>query len=258
MLVAAAALFGGGVSGICLLLFGFNSWLDRLIALSILVVGAPSLTELVDLSKDERAKLFERAFSFAKSRKLHVGAVLLWVSLYMVIPFFMLVSCIVLKIITLPKFSGSAAIKLGPWVDFVSFGLGVPILLFLMVYSYVSLIVAACAIQKAQKAANLAFSYSVKYILPIGVVALVFTLLGSIAGVPNDIRQIFMMETLFGYSNTALKIGMQFWQGAVSVIMFPLSFIPVCEILRHHLRDDALALIKDIQPAIFNQKSAQL
>jgi hypothetical protein len=117
----------------------------------------------------------------------------------------------------------------------------VPNILFLVIYSFVSLIVSACSPLKPQRAATLAFKLSWKFYWPLAIVSALFAVLSFALGAPSDLLQMATVEkTLAQYDPTAKTIS-HVWSSFLSVILFPLSFVPICDVLRPQLRDDLLA-----------------
>lgn len=241
LILVFATLLLGCLLGVAFMILGFGGWLVRLGAYSIALVKAPSIKYLAALSKDERKAWFKSALVEVEPLKIHIGAVLLWVTAYMVFPLIIVAGCTMVKIITMPVFMGAMAIKLPAWIDFACAFAIVPNILFLVIYSFVSLIVSACSPLKPQRAATFAFKLSWKFFWPLGIVSALFAVLSFALGAPSDLLQMATVEkTLAQYDPTAKTIS-HVWSSFLSVILFPLSFVPICDVLRPQLRDDLLA-----------------
>lgn len=241
LILVFATLLLGCLLGVAFMILGFGGWLVRLGAYSIALVKAPSIKYLAELSKDERKAWFKTALVEVEPLKIHIGAVLLWVTAYMVFPLIIVAGCTMVKIITMPVFMGAMAIKLPAWIDFACAFAIVPNILFLVIYSFVSLIVSACSPLKPQRAATFAFKLSWKFFWPLAIVSALFAVLSFALGAPSDLLQMATVEkTLAQYDPTAKTIS-HVWSSFLSVILFPLSFVPICDVLRPQLRDDLLA-----------------
>jgi hypothetical protein len=241
LILVFATLLLGCLLGVAFMILGFGGWLVRLGAYSIALVKAPSIKYLAALSKDERKAWFKSSLVEVEPLKIHIGAVLLWVTAYMVFPLIIVAGCTMVKIITMPVFMGAMAIKLPAWIDFACAFAIVPNILFLVIYSFVSLIVSACSPLKPQRAATFAFKLSWKFFWPLAIVSALFAVLSFALGAPSDLLQMATVEkTLAQYDPTAKTIS-HVWSSVLSVILFPLSFVPICDVLRPQLRDDLLA-----------------
>lgn len=240
LILVFATLLLGCLLGVAFMILGFGGWLVRLGAYSIALVKAPSIKYLAELSKDARKAWFKGALAEVEPLKIHIGAVLLWVTAYMVFPLIIVAGCTMVKIITMPVFMGAMAIKLPAWIDFACAIAILPNILFLVIYSFVSLIVSACSPLKPQKAAGLAFKLSWKYFWPLAIVSAFFGVISFALGAPSDLLQMATVEkTLAQYDPTSKTIS-HVWSSFLSVILFPLSFVPICDVLRPMLRAELL------------------
>ncbi|HIA54355.1 MAG TPA: hypothetical protein EYN91_20095 [Candidatus Melainabacteria bacterium] len=241
LLLAMAVLLMGGSLGIAFLVLGFGGWLVRLGAFSILLVKAPSLKALAALSKAERKSAFKNALRDIEPKKIHIGGVLLWVSAYMLFPLFLVMGCTMVKMITMPSVMGSMALKLPSWIDYACAVAVIPNFLFLVVNSFVSLVVAACSPLKPQKSANFAFKLSWRFFWPLSTVSIFFSVLGFGLGAPSDLLQMLSLEKVVIQVDPNAKVISQAWSSVLSLVMFPMSFVPICDILRPLLREELLA-----------------
>ena len=241
LILAMATLLMGGLLGITFLVLGFGGWLVRLAAFSMTLVKSPSTAALVGLTKDARKTVFKSARIDIEPKKIHIGGVLLWVSAYMLIPSFVVMGCTMVKMITMPSVMGTMALKLPAWVDYACAIAVIPNFLFLVIFSFVSLVVAACSPLRPQKSAHLAFKLSWRYFWPLSIVSAFFSLLSFGLGAPSDILQMLSVEKIVIQYDPVVKVVSQVWSAALSLILFPLSFVPICDILRTQLRDELLA-----------------
>lgn len=240
LLMAAGVLMLGLLLGLAFIIIGFGGWLFRLAAFSAVLIEAPSIEHLCGLAKDVRKATFKAAIAATEPKKIHIGAVLFWATLYMLLPFFLLSACTVLKLISMPMIVGASAIHLPAWGDMLCNIVAIPNFLFLLVFSVVALVVAACSPLKPRPAATLSLKLSCRYILPLSVISIAFTLLSCAIGAPNDLRQMMDPQAVVGERDPIIRVANHVWQSLVSILLFPLSFTPFCDVLRPQLRDDLL------------------
>ncbi|MBC8000585.1 MAG: hypothetical protein IAF58_21735 [Leptolyngbya sp.] len=236
LLVAGAALLFGLVFGMTFLLLGFGGWLMCLSAYSKVLVDATSVFEIANLSKEKAHEIFKNAFLFVDNKRVHIGLVLLYSSLYMIFPFIVIIAIGAFKAASMPEIFQQSALKVGAWPDIVSTVVGIPVVTAMTIYSFTSLIVAASANLTPRAAANLALSLSWKLFFPLALVTFVFVFLNACAGAPSDLKQMISVDTLIQKQNMTVKSLSHLWQGLISIILFPLTLTPVCEILRPSLR----------------------
>jgi hypothetical protein len=241
LLLAMATLLIGGFLGITFLVLGFGGWLVRLAAFSVALVKSPSIAALAALSNDARRAAFKAARVEVEPKKIHIGGVLLWVSAYMLLPLFVVMGCTMVKMLTMPSVMGAMALKLPAWVDYACVVAVLPNFLFLVIFSFVSLVVAACSQLRPQKSAHLAFKLSWRYFWPLSIVSVFFSLQSFALGAPSDLLQMLSVEKVVVQYDPAVKVVSQVWAAAVSLLLYPLSFVPICDILRPQLRDHLLA-----------------
>lgn len=241
LLFAIAALLMGFILGLSFMVLAFGGWLLRLAAYSIALVEAPSLTYLGSLSKQDRTTWLKTAIAAAEPKKVHIGGVLLWVTLYMLFPFIVVLGCTAVKMITMPSFMGAMALKLPGWIDPACAVAALPNFLFLVIFSFVSLVVAACAALRAQQAASLAFKLSWKYFWPLSIVSVFFAALSIAVGAPSDLMQMLTVDKVVGQYDPNARILSHVWSSLIGILLYPLSFTPICDILRPQLRNYLLA-----------------
>lgn len=143
--------------------------------------------------------------------------------------------------ITMPSVMGAMALKLPGWIDIACAVAALPNFLFLLIYSFVTLVVAACAPLKAQHAAHLAFKLSWKYFWPLSIVSIFFAVFSIVLGAPSDLMQIMAVDKVLGEYDPNTKIMSHAWSSLIGILLFPLSFTAICDILRQQLRNDLLA-----------------
>ncbi len=241
LLLSIAVLLLGTVLGLAFMVLGFGGWLVRLAAYSIALVEAPSLAYVGALSKGDRKAWLKAAIAAVEPKKIHIGAVLLWVTIYMLFPLFIVLASTAVKMITMPGVMGAMALKLPAWIDIACAVAALPNFLFLLIYSFVTLVVAACSPLKAQHAAHLAFKLSWKYFWPLSTVSIFFAVLSIVVGAPSDLMQIMAVDKVLGEYDPNSKIMSHVWSSLIGILLFPLSFTPICDILRTQLRNDLLA-----------------
>jgi len=237
LLLAMGVLLLGLVLGLAFIVIGFGGWLFRLSAFSLALVETPSTKHLSTLSKEARKAAFKAAIAAIEPKKIHIGAVLLWATLYMLLPFFILIFCTGVKLISLPMVMGAAAIHIPVWLDLVCTALSIPNFLYLVIYSIVALIVAACSPLNPRQSAHLSFILTCRHMLPLSVISIVFTLLSCGIGAPNDLRQMMDAQTVLSNRDPILRVGSHVWQSLIAILLFPLTFTPYCDVLRPHLRE---------------------
>ena len=240
LLLAIVSLLMGLILGFAFMVLGFGGWLFRLAAYSIALTEAPSLAYVGALSKPDRKAWLKAAIAAVEPKKVHIGGVLLWVSLYMLFPFIVVLGCTGVKMLTMPTFMGPMALKLPGWIDFACALAALPNFLFLVVFSFVSLVVAACAALKAQKAATLAFKLSWKYFGPLSIVSVLFAALSIAVGAPSDLMQMLTVDRVAGQYDANARILAHVWSSLIAILLYPLSFTPICDILRPQLRNHLL------------------
>lgn len=250
LLLAMATLLMGGLLGITFLVLGFGGWLVRLSALSITLVRAPSLAALAGLTKDARGTAFKSARKEVEPKKIYIGSVLLWVSAYMLLPLILVMVCTMVKMLTMPSVMGAMALRLPAWVDYASVIAVLPNFLFLLIFSFVSLVVAACSALKPQKTAHFAFKLSWRFFWPLSIASVFFAVLSFALGAPSDLLQVLSVEKIVVQYDPGAKVLSQVWSSALSLVLFPLSFVPICDILRPQLRDAVLSgnQVQSIEP----------
>jgi len=228
----------GTLLGITFIMLSFGAWLVRLSAYSVALIEAPTIASLGSLPGEARKSILKGALKAVEPKRIHVAAVLLWVTLYMMPPFIIFAACVIAKLITMESVMGKVALHLPDFVGVACYAIAIPNFFFLMNYSLVALVVAACAPLKPQKAANIAFSLSMKYFFPLSVVTVFFTGLSMAIGAPSDLMQMMTLDSLTSNKDINLKVVSHVWQSAINILLFPLSFTPICDILRPHLHDD--------------------
>lgn len=238
LLMAMGVLMLGLLLGLAFIVIGFGGWLFRLAAFSLALIQAPSIDHLSGLASDARKAVFKAAIAEIEPKKVHIGAVLFWATLYMLLPFFMLIGCTVVKIISMPSIMGASAVNIPAWAEIACSIIAVPNFIFLLIFSVVALVVAACSPLPPRPAAGLSFKLSCRYILPLSVISVAFTLLSCAIGAPNDLRQVMDPQAVMGEHNPFVRVGNHVWQSLISILLFPLSFTPFCDVLRLPLRDD--------------------
>jgi hypothetical protein len=258
LLLAMAALLLGFVLGLAFIVLGFGGWLFRLAAYSIALVEAPSLEYVGSLSKQDRKATFKAAIAAVEPKKVHIGGVLLWVSLYMLFPFIIVLGCTAVKMITMPNFMGTMALKLPEWIDAACAVAVLPNFLFLVIFSFVSLVVAACAALKAQLAANLAFKLSWKYFWPLSIVSIFFAALSLAVGAPSDLMQMLSVDKVMGQYDPNSRVLAHVWSSLIGILLYPLSFTPICDILRPQLRNYLLQGKTSAEASQANSETGQI
>lgn len=236
LMLAGCALLCGLVFGVTFLLLGFGGWLMCLSAYSKVLVEANSVFDIANLPKEKAQEIFRAALNFVDSKRVHIGLVLLYSSLYMIIPFVVVIAIGIFKAASMPEIFQQSALKVGAWPDIISSVVGIPVVTAMTIYSFASLIVAATANLTPRGAANYALTLSWKLFLPLAIVTFVFVILNACAGAPSDLKQMISIDTLVQKQNMMVKSISHLWQGLISVILFPLTLTPVCEILRPNLR----------------------
>ncbi len=240
LLMAMGVLLLGLLLGLAFIIIGFGGWLFRLSAFSFALIEASSSEYLSGLSKDARKAAFKSAIKAVEPKKVHIGAVLLWATLYMLVPFFVLSACTIVKIISMPMVMGASVVRVPAWADIICNVIAIPNFLFLLVFSIVALVVAACSPLKARPAAVLSLKLSVQHILPLSIISIAFTLLSCAIGAPNDLRQMMDPQAVMGEHDPLVRVLNHVWQSLAGIFLFPLSFIPFCDVLRPQLREDML------------------
>lgn len=241
LLLAMGVLLMGSILGLAFVILGFGSWLMKLSAYSIALIDAPSIGYLGELAQGDRKNALKASIAAVEPKQIHIGGVLLWVTVYMLAPFLVVLICTCVKMVTMPAVMGAMALTLPAWVDYACFVAVLPNFLFLVIFSFVSLVVAACVPIKAQKSAQLAFKLSWQFFWPLSVVCMFFVLFSFALGAPSDLVQMLTLEKVMKEYDPNSKIIAHVWASLISILLFPLSFTPICDILRPHLRSALLS-----------------
>ena len=236
LLLSMGVLLMGSILGLAFVVLGFGSWLFKLSAYSIALISAPSVTYLGRLSAGERKCVLKDAVRRVEPKQVHIGAVLVWVTVYMLVPFLVVMICTCIKMLTMPAVMGAMALTLPSWVDYACAVAVLPNFLFLVIFSFVSLVVAACVPVKAQQSAHMAFKLSWKFFWPLSMVCMFFVFFSFALGAPSDLVQMLTLERVMKEYDPNAKLLAHVWASLISILLFPLSFTPICDILRPHLR----------------------
>lgn len=229
-ILAFAVAMLGLLLGLTFLFWGFGGWIVRL--------SAYCRFQLLHTAHAEDAvqALQAKALAEARARRGPIAKVIFHASLYMLVPFITVWVLFTIKVLSMPFFMGEMAIKLGPWFDVVLIAVALPLSACLLVYSFVALVVAAVTTEEPRQAANNALRHSFGLSLPLTAVIMFFLVANLIFGSPGDVYQLTHPETLKERPDLYFRVISQVWQAALSVVMFPLSMTPICDILRGRIK----------------------
>ncbi|HEY9786081.1 MAG TPA: hypothetical protein V6D17_11805, partial [Candidatus Obscuribacterales bacterium] len=233
LIISGAVLLFGLVLSLSFFVMGFGSWIVRLTAYCKFLLDNAEASGATD------AELLDKqsgALTAAKERRGYVWGALFWASLFMLIPFFVLVAVICVKVASIRQVMGPLTINLDIGVNLVLFAIGLPLFIALLVYSFVVLAAAAVSNQSPSNCAKQSLSLSFSLFLPLSAVIIIFAIINVVIGTPADLPQLLRPELILEKRNVYLTALSQVWQGVVSIVLFPLSLTPVCEILRGRIR----------------------
>lgn len=183
-------------------------------------------------------EIFSESASVIRKRKKFFAKVWLVASLYLLIPIFPIALMIALKAVTGPEFTvGGQALVPVPsvlnqdnlQVAITIFGAALSVLA--LAYSMTTLVFSSVSTAGPGSTANAALSECFKHSGMVLVVAVAVTVLNMIVTAPSLALTMMNLPSLPG-SNVWLACLGQIWIGISSVVLWPLSVAPFCELVR--------------------------
>lgn len=213
------------------LIAGFGGWLVRLSAY------CRYLSLYAQCSDAQRIRsLQDKSMAEAQKRLGGTTKTLLIASLYMIVPFFAVFLIVCLKLATIPLVAGEYAIPPGSGIDMALWFVAAPLTIILLVYSFVSLVVASVTEAPALASANHALKLAFSLFPQLSAVIIVFSIVNSVLASPGDLVQLMNPELLLAPRNVYLVVLADVWQAAASVVLFPLSMTPICDVLKGRIK----------------------
>ncbi len=229
LLIAMISLLGSFAVGIVLLMISFSKWIFVLLIFCRFWLSLPSQsTDVIDLRVIQ-----QQAISDIKSRQKSLGKFWLFALLLMLIPILIFCLTVGLKLASLSVLFGSQAIILPGPVDSILLPVSILLGVCLTIISLVAVPVAAMSKGDATQTVKQTFILSWKKLPQAAVLSVLILLLNTAIASPQLFTKYATFESyLLPSLNLPLAVIEQIWQGLVSIILFPLSLIPFCELLR--------------------------
>jgi hypothetical protein len=234
LLIAMVTLLGSFAVGIVLLIISFSKWIFVLLTFCRFWLSLPSQsTEVIDLRVVQ-----QQAITDIKNRQKSLARFWLFALLLMLLPILIFCLAVGLKLASLSAIFGAQAIRLPGPVDFILLPLSILLGVCLTIISLMTVPVAAMSKVGATETVKQTFILSWKKFPQAAVLSVVILLLNTAIASPQLFTKYATFESyLLPSLNLPLALIEQIWQGLVSIILFPLSLIPFCELLRSSIVD---------------------
>jgi hypothetical protein len=222
------------IAALLLYVWSFGLWLIRLTtfcrAFELMNVRALS----IPLSQARILQDFRDCRSDVDSRKGFLAKFYFFISLYMIVPICLFMICFSLKLaIMFPTLIAGLQLKFPTWLDYTATAVAVVLGIVLSVFSMTSVVVSANSVMKVEAASMQAIILTIKYFLQIALISGVMVFFLAIVSEPQLLTSFppkISIDVL--KSNIWSEMLENLWQGLVSIVMMPLLFAPVCELLR--------------------------
>jgi hypothetical protein len=219
------------ISGVTILVLAFGSWLLQLTIFcrSYIMFDANEVTP----DADTLNKIYASAREHVSGRKLYFAKFWLITSLFAGVPFALLMLLLGMKVASMAEILGTQAILLSPHMVRIM-NVSIPILaLFIISYSAVALVICSNSTRPPTSAAIEALFLTFKFAPAIVVLTIGFVVVNFLVSAPQQILSLGHFEQLLiPKIDLWSSVGGQLWQGVTSVILWPLSIAPICEVLR--------------------------
>lgn len=236
LLGAALVLLISFGAGIVILFFALARWMFVLLAFSRFWLSLPA-SEVPDLKVLQRQAMLD-----IKNRHHFLTKFWLFVLLLLLVPILILCTAVGLKLASLSEIFGPQAIVLPRSVDSVLMPLAICLSICLTVISLVAVPVAAMSEGGVMQAVKQTFVLSLKKFPQAALLAALILTLNTVIASPQLLTKYAAIESyLMPSTNLQLALAEQIWQGLISTILFPLSLIPFCELLRDSISQSAKA-----------------
>jgi hypothetical protein len=235
-LLSASIVFLASITvGMVLLLAGLSRWIFVLLAfcrfwLEILSEEG-QVNDLANLKQQAITEIIKRKASLAKFWLLLLAVLLL--------PMMLFCSALGLKLISLVGLFGAQAVILPRSVDFILLPIAIILAVGLTIVSLIAMPVAAMSTDNAGQAVKQTFVVCLKKFPQALLLSLLVMIVNTAVASPQLLSNWASFESyLLPSTNIVLAVFAQIWQGLVSVILFPISLIPFCELIRDTIPTD--------------------
>ncbi len=217
----------GAVAGLVLSCWALGFWLLRLTAFS--------RAWFSDSEVDK--KQFSESIAETRRRAGYLAKLWLVASIFLLVPVVPLCVAISLNVLGSPDYIGARALSvaLPGWVPAASTAALVMLTVVATSYSLVTLVVSSISALPPQHAAIEALKLSAQHWLSVLVITIVMLLINCLITTP---QALLSATTLAEVKGTPLfvGIGLQLWMALTSAVLWPLSIIPFCELLRDKVK----------------------
>lgn len=216
-------------SSLALTLWSLSLWLAKLTIFARAMVVSPSMPD---------AEQYAEAAKVVRSKKLFFARVWLVASAYLIIPVFPLALLLALKTVSGPEFTiaGTALVPLPAGLTPSTLQITVAVVggilsVVALAYSTTTLVLSSISEAGAGRTATAALTQCFKHAGTVLLLSFVVTILNVIVGAPSYVLTASEMLHLPDASLVLACVG-QVWLGVSSVVMWPLSVAPFCELMR--------------------------
>jgi hypothetical protein len=234
LLIAAFVLLSSFAVGIVLLCKSFSRWLFVLLAFCrFWLCLSPEISQL-----DDRKALQQQVMKEIKNRQNTLARFWFLALLFMLLPMLVFIIAVGLKAASMTAIFGAQTLKLPGPVDCALLPIIVLLGVGLTTVSLVAMPIAAMSEGSARQTIKQTLTLSWKKLPQAVLLCIVIFVLNTIIASPQIFTSYAGLETiLMPSTNLALALSEQIWQGLVSIILFPLSLVPFCELLKSSITD---------------------
>lgn len=234
LLIAMAILLSSFAAGFVLLVISFSKWIFVLLVFCRFWLCQPSIagqaSDLKVLQQHARDEIKSRRASLTRFGLLSI--------LYLLLPMLIFCLAVVLKIVSLSPVLGTQALVLPHFADLILLAVIIVFGLALTTISLIAVPIAAMSKGTAMQTVKQTFTLSWKMLPQATVLSALILVLNTVVANPQVLTNCASLESyLVPSTNLPLAMFEQIWQGLVSIILFPLSLIPFCELLRYSLTE---------------------
>ena len=229
LIAAALILLTSFAVGIVLLCMSFSRWIFVLLSFCRFWLNFQIETSL----HSDRKALQQTVMQEIKDRKKVLAKFWFLILALLLFPLLIVYAAIGLKTAESTAIFGSQAIRLPESVDLFLLPVAAVLGVCLTTVSLVAMPVAAMSNEGAWQTMKETLNFCAKNFPKAAGLAVVILFLNTLIASPHLLTKYAYLEAyLMPSGNLVQAVLIQVWQGLVSVILFPLSLIPFCELLR--------------------------
>lgn len=226
------------IIGLLCFIVGFGKWLFVLTVFCRMWLSF----SLEDIKSGAAASEFEVRRSLAlkevNAKKEFLIGYWIALSLKILLPIILLYLLIALKIVASPSLAGGSIISLPPAIDSLVLPVAAVLGLYISIVSSFSLPMAASSSVAPRLAIKQLVSLARKLFPQALVVILIVMLVNTFVSSPFYLSKWISSGVAFmPKESIVIPILQECWQGLTSVILWPLSLVPFCELLRSEISD---------------------